>query len=203
MSEIKKQKQKKRKMSKSATMLVIGLLVIFIPCAIYAGILISAALQTGSPILGERFEGDLDPTITKNDISSIETKLATIEGVEEVEVVLLSGQMRINVNVDDALDNEAIESIIDEAYEDVASVLSIEKYFTSNDGKRMYDLAINVYNLVDAEDESMIYYILTKNAMMEEKSVQLVSEPLNADLAADLRGENDVEGADDSQTTTE
>lgn len=198
MSEIKKQKQNKRKMSKSATMLVIGLLVIFIPCAIYAGILISAALQTGSPILGERFDGDLDPAITKNDISSIETKLSSIDGVEEVEVVLLSGQMRVNVNVDDALTNEQIEVIIDEAYEGVTSVLSIDKYFTSNNGKRMYDLAINVYNLVDPEDDSMVYYILTKNAMMEEKTIQLVSEPLNPDLAADLRGENETENTTDT-----
>ena len=198
MSEIKKQKQNKRKMSKSATMLVIGLLVIFIPCAIYAGILISAALQTGSPILGERFDGDLDPAITKNDISSIETKLSSIDGVEEVKVVLLSGQMRVNVNVDDALTNEQIEVIIDEAYEGVTSVLSIDKYFTSNNGKRMYDLAINVYNLVDLEDDSMVYYILTKNAMMEEKTIQLVSEPLNPDLAADLRGENETENTTDT-----
>lgn len=198
MSEIKKQKQNKRKMSKSATMLVIGLLVIFIPCAIYAGILISAALQTGSPILGERFDGDLDPAITKNDISSIETKLSSIDGVEEVEVVLLSGQMRVNVNVDDALTNEQIEVIIDEAYEGVTGVLSIDKYFTSNGGKRMYDLAINVYNLVDPEDDSMVYYILTKNAMMEEKTIQLVSEPLNPDLAADLRGENETENTTDT-----
>ena len=198
MSEIKKQKQNKRKMSKSATMLVIGLLVIFIPCAIYAGILISAALQTGSPILGERFDGDLDPAITKNDISSIETKLSSIDGVEEVEVVLLSGQMRVNVNVDDALTNEQIEVIIDEAYEGVTGVLSIDKYFTSNNGKRMYDLAINVYNLVDPEDDSMVYYILTKNAMMEEKTIQLVSEPLNPDLAADLRGENETENTTDT-----
>lgn len=198
MSEIKKQKQNKRKMSKSATMLVIGLLVIFIPCAIYAGILISAALQTGSPILGERFDGDLDPAITKNDISSIETKLSSIDGVEEVEVVLLSGQMRVNVNVDDALTNEQIEVIINEAYEGVTSVLSIDKYFTSNGGKRMYDLAINVYNSVDPEDDSMVYYILTKNAMMEEKTIQLVSEPLNPDLAADLRGENETENTTDT-----
>ena len=198
MSEIKKQKQNKRKMSKSATMLVIGLLVIFIPCAIYAGILISAALQTGSPILGERFDGDLDPAITKNDISSIETKLSSIDGVEEVKVVLLSGQMRVNVNVDDALTNEQIEVIINEAYEGVTSVLSIDKYFTSNNGKRMYDLAINVYNLVDPEDDSMVYYILTKNAMMEEKTIQLVSEPLNPDLAADLRGENETENTTDT-----
>ena len=198
MSEIKKQKQNKRKMSKSATMLVIGLLVIFIPCAIYAGILISAALQTGSPILGERFDGDLDPAITKNDISSIETKLSSIDGVEEVKVVLLSGQMRVNVNVDDALTNEQIEVIIDEAYEGVTGVLSIDKYFTSNNGKRMYDLAINVYNLVDPEDDSMVYYILTKNAMMEEKTIQLVSEPLNPDLAADLRGENETENTTDT-----
>ena len=56
----------------------------------------------------------------------------------------------------------------------------------------MYDLAINVYNFIKKDDESMIYYILTKNAMMDGESIQCVSEPLDADLAAELRGENIV-----------
>ena len=52
--------------------------------------------------------------------------------------------------------------------------------------------------MVDPEDDSMVYYILTKNAMMEEKTIQLVSEPLNPDLAADLRGENETENTTDT-----
>ena len=79
-----------------------------------------------------------------------------------------------------------------EVYAKVKSELPIGTYFTSGNGKKMYDLAINVYNFIKKDDESMIYYILTKNAMMDGESIQCVSEPLDADLAAELRGENIV-----------
>lgn len=185
----KKTKKAKRRLSKPALALVIGLLIIIIPLTIYGGILISAALQTGSPVEGDRFKGDLDPAITKEDVAKTQEKLANLSGVQDAKIELISGQMRVYLDVEDALTSEEIEEVAKSAYDTVDSVISVSKYFTSKDSRRMYDLSINVYNYVDAENEDMIYYIVTKNAMMEEKSIQLVSEPLNEDLAAELRGE--------------
>lgn len=185
----KKTKKAKRRLSKPALALVIGLLIIIIPLTIYGGILISAALQTGSPVEGDRFKGDLDPAITKEDVAKTQEKLANLSGVQDAKIELISGQMRVYLDVEDALTAEEIEEVAKSAYDTVDSVISVSKYFTSKDSRRMYDLSINVYNYVDAENEDMIYYIVTKNAMMEEKSIQLVSEPLNEDLAAELRGE--------------
>ena len=184
-----KKTKTKRKLSKPALALVIGLLIIIIPLTIYGGILVSAALQTGSPVEGDRFKGDLDPEITKEDATKVQEKLNNLSGIEDAKIELISGQMRIYLDVEDKLTAEEIEELAKSAYDTVDSVLSVDKYFTSKDSRRMYDLAINVYNFVDSENEDMIYYIVTKNAMMEEKSIQLVSEPLNEDLAAELRGE--------------
>lgn len=207
-TETKKPAKKvKRKLSKAAVSLVIGLLIIIIPLTIYAGILISASLQTGAPVEGDRFKGDLDPAITDEDVSKIIDKIKGMSGskIDNVEIELISGQMRVYVDANDSLTGEELETLVDDVYYIVDSVTSVDKYFTSQSSRRMYDLAINVYNFVDAENEDMIYYILTKNAMMEEKTVQLVSEPLNEDLAAELRGElsEDVESEEETEEEIE
>lgn len=195
----KSNKKPKRQLSKPALALVIGLLIIIIPCTIYGGILIHAVLQNNKPVEGDRFKGDLDPKISKDDIAKIEDKLKNLSNVESVKVEVSSGQMRIYLDTKDSLSDEDVEEVAKSAYDLVDSVCSINKYFTSKDSKRMYDLSINAYNFIDSENEDMIYYIVTKNAMMEDKDIQLVSEPLNPELAAELRGElteEEVEGED-------
>ena len=192
MSETKKTKNKKRKLSRAALIIICGIIIILIPCLILGGILLSAALQTGNPIFGDRYKGDLEPAITETNMENIEKSVSSISGVEKCDAVLTSGQLRINVDTKDSLSSEEIETLVDEVYAKVKSELPIGTYFTSGNGKKMYDLAINVYNFIKKDDESMIYYILNKNAMMDGESIQCVSEPLDADLAAELRGENIV-----------
>ena len=67
----------------------------------------------------------------------------------------------------------------------------------------MYDLAINVYNFVDANNENMTYYILTKNSKMEAYSLQCVSEPVDEDLAKELRGETVTPVEEDNENVEE
>ena len=57
----------------------------------------------------------------------------------------------------------------------------------------MYDLSINVYNYIASDNDGMMYYILTKNSNMEKFSIQLVSDPVDEQLAKELRGELEVE----------
>ncbi len=184
-------KRAKRRLSKSGIVLIVGLIIILVPCLIFGWILVSAALQTGTPIFGDRYEGDLEPAITDDDLSRVESAVKGISGVQDVTTTLISGQLRVNVDMDDALTSEEINALLPDMYNAVDGVLSVSTYFTSTEDKKMYDLAINVYNFVDAEDENMIYYIVTKNAMMENYSTQLVSEPIDAELASDLRGEGE------------
>lgn len=204
MSEIKKDTdlnktvKKKRKLSKPAIFLIVGIIIIVVPCLIFGGILLSSAMNTGTPIFGDRYEGDLDPAITSEDMSKIKGEIEALEGVESVDVVLPSGQLRVNINTDDSLSKDEIKELINSAYEIVKADLPLETYFTSSDTKKMYDLAINAYNFINAEDDGMIYYELTKNAMSENEIIQLVSEPLNPELVEEIEAAQNPETAEDT-----
>jgi len=193
----KTNKKNKKFLSRPAIVLLIGLLIIIVPLAVFGGILWDAQRNSSNPELGDRFENDLDPAITDEDISKLETVISSMSNVENVEINMTTAQLRINVDTTDSLDQESILAMVNEIYEKVNSYLPISKYFTSTDTMRMYDLSINVYNKI-SDDDSMIYYILTKNAMMDSAETQLVSEPINADLANELTHSEELYGTDPS-----
>ena len=183
-------KHKKKELDRSTVILITGLVLIAIPCLILGWILISASLDTGTPILGDRFQGDLDPAITSEQISQIETQVASEGSVDSVTVELATATLRIYVDAADSLSEEEATALSQTVYQDVTSVLPESTYFTSTSSKKMYDLEIHVYNdLSLAGTEGYMYVIRTKNAAMEQAEVQTVSKPLDADLAQQLRDE--------------
>ena len=189
MTEKKPARAPKRKLSKAAIVLIVDCCIIGIPLLVYGGILLSAQLQTGTPIFGDRFDGDLDPAISDENIRNLETEISSMSGVESVDIELTSAQFRINVDTDDNMSVDRIESLVDGIYTRVNQELPINTYFTSSDGKKMYDLAISGYNFIDSDNEDMNYVLLTKNGNMTSPQKQVVSEPLDSELAAELRGE--------------
>lgn len=190
MKENKQKIKKGKKLSKPAIVLIVGLCIILIPLTVFGGILLKAQLQTGKPIFGDRFVGDLDPAITNQQMTDIENEIKQLKDVEGVTVVMTSAQLRINIDTKDTMTAKEMDLLLDDAYIIVNKKLPISTYFTSTDSKRMYDLAINAYNFIDRDDESMVYVILTKNAMMDNWEKQVLSEPLDSELASELRGEN-------------
>lgn len=202
MNENKQVTKARKKLSKSALVLIIGLCIIGIPLLVYGGILLQAQLQTGTPIFGDRFVGDLDPAITDSEMSELETELGSLSKVESVNIELASAQMRVNIDTVDSITTEDLEALLEEAYDVINRKLPISTYFTSTDSKKMYDLAINAYNYIDSEDEGMNYVLLTKNAMMSTYSIQVVSEPLDSELASELRGETPSSTAEPEPTET-
>ena len=183
-------KHKKKELDRSTVILITGLVLIAIPCLILGWILISASLDTGTPILGDRFQGDLDPAITSEQISQIETQVASEGSVDSVTVELATATLRIYVDAADSLSEEEATALSQTVYQDVASVLPESTYFTSTSSKKMYDLEVHVYNdLSLAGTDGYMYVIRTKNAAMEQAEVQTVSKPLDADLAQQLRDE--------------
>lgn len=183
-------KHKKKELDRSTVILITGLVLIAIPCLILGWILISASLDTGTPILGDRFQGDLDPAITSEQISQIETQVASEGSVDSVTVELATATLRIYVDAADSLSEEEATALSQTVYQDVTSVLPESTYFTSTSSKKMYDLEVHVYNdLSLAGTEGYMYVIRTKNAAMEQAEVQTVSKPLDADLAQQLRDE--------------
>ena len=187
-----REKKKKKKMSKGGLVLLIGCIIILIPCLVFGGILLSASLQTGKPVVGSRFDNDLVPEIKDDDLKAVENSVLGLSGVEKCDVVLKSAQLRVNVDVSDSLAPEQIESLCLDVYNVVDAKLPVLTYFSATSSMKMYDLSINVYNFVDGNSDQMCYYILTKNSQMSEYSIQCVSEPMDEDLAKDLRGENDL-----------
>ena len=185
-----KQVKGKKKLSKGALVLIISLIIILIPCLIFGGILISAALESGKPVDGNRFKGDLNPAITSSNTSSIKNSIEALSGVEKCDIELTSAQYRVNVDTVDTLTDKQIEDLCVDIYNIVNKELPMATYFTASSSEKMYDLAVNVYNKIDDDN---IYYILTKNSKMDTYSVQCVSSDVDEELASDLRGENDIE----------
>lgn len=185
-----KQVKGKKKLSKGALVLIISLIIILIPCLIFGGILISAALESGKPVDGNRFKGDLNPAITSSNTSSIKNSIESLSGVEKCDIELTSAQYRVNVDTVDTLTDKQIEDLCVDIYNIVNKELPMATYFTASSSEKMYDLAVNVYNKIDDDN---IYYILTKNSKMDTYSVQCVSSAVDEELASDLRGENDIE----------
>ena len=184
--------KQKRKLSKSALILIIGILIILIPCLIFAGILLSSAMESNKPVIGKRFENDLQTKITNSDASDVEKAIETIAGVEKVEVDgIETGQLVVLIDAIDSYTSEEINNIANEAYDKVVSILPVQTYFTASESNKNYDLAIHVYNRNSANDDydSWSYTILTKNSKMELPTTQIVSQAKDENLAKELRGE--------------
>ena len=185
-------KKEKKRLSRSALVLIVGLIIIAIPVCIFVGLLGISALQTGSPREGSRFDNDLDPTITSDDVSNLQQKLSILGQVENVEVVLSEGQLRIFIDTNDNLTEEQVDSILTSAYNAVNSSLPITKYFTATESKKMYDLQINVYTTAEASEigaaNSRQYKLLHKNSAEETYGIDDLAHPKDPSLAAELEG---------------
>lgn len=192
--EIKTDNDKKtKKLSKSAIVLIVGLCIIAIPCIVFLGIILSASLKTGKPILGDRFKNDLVNEISKSHCADIEKDIKALSNVELVEVELpQTGRLVVSVDVSDSLSEEETTKLAESIYETVIKTLPVNTYFTATDNARMYDLTINVYTQAQASD-TRTYIIVTKNSQIELPSYQVVSKPLNEELAKELRGETQEE----------
>lgn len=185
---------KNKKLSKSGLILIIGSVIIAIPCIIFALILGISALQTGSPRDGSRFSGDLVNEITKTDVKEIETQLSSFTNTEKVTVTLSEGQLKVFIDCDDSLSEEKVDKILTDAFNAVIFKLPIGTYFTKTDTAKMYDLQINVYTSMDSENR--VYKFLHKNAAEENYSIDDLANPKDPKIAAELQGialDEDVE----------
>ncbi|MDO5438974.1 MAG: hypothetical protein Q4F09_02945 [Erysipelotrichaceae bacterium] len=205
MSETKTKTTKKRKLSKAAIILILGLLIILIPLGVFGSVLLHSWITNNNPVVGDRFANDLDPAITDDNMKTIKSQISSISGVEKVEIVMTTSQMRVNIDTADNLSQEQIANIAQDAYQKVNGVTPIATYFTSTNEKKMYDLAINVYNYIKENDETMIYVLLTKNSKMQKPETQVVSEPVNPELAYELThvGETPETTPETTEETTE
>ena len=112
---------------------------ICIPFVILGSILISASKATGTPVLGNRYENDLNPAITQEQLAAIESKVVSDNQVESVDVKLVTATLRIYVDMQDSLNEEEASALANSVYEAVTSTLDVNTYFTKTGTKKMYD----------------------------------------------------------------
>ena len=161
-------------------------------------------MQTGTPREGSRFDGDLDPAITDANIESLKTKLDALSSVENLEVVLSQGQLRIFIDTVDTLSEEQVDSLLTSAYNAVNSELPISTYFTATESKKMYDLQINIYTSPTAseigDDAGRQYKLLHKNSAEETYGIDDLAHPKDPALAAELEGLNETPAGAEGET---
>lgn len=184
----KKAAGKKRNYHTTGFIFWICLILIATPIAVLGWILLSSAMDTGKPVLGNRYEGDLDPAITSEQMTEVEQAVAGLEGIEDSSVRMVTATMRVYADVPDEWGIDDVKSKASEIYETVTGILDPAVYFTQADGRKMYDIEIHVYNLKENRDaDEFVYVIRNKTSSMSEPISSVVSEPLDAELAQQLR----------------
>lgn len=191
---IKKSSKTNNKDKKPNTILWIGLVVILVPCLILLYILLGTKEKAGQPVVGDRFEGELDPGITDEQLNSIREALV-FENAENVEVNLISATLRITINAEDDISSDGALALANSAYDKVMEVLPVETYFTNvkdEEGKmktKMYDIEVQVYNVLKQDNPSnisLIYFVKSKSANMSEPILNNFASPKNEEVANEL-----------------
>ncbi|MDE6195748.1 MAG: hypothetical protein K2F55_02670 [Erysipelotrichaceae bacterium] len=193
--EIKKKEKGEKEPKKHNYLLWIASIVILVPILFLAYIILDTSGKTGEPVVGNRFDNSLNPAITQEQISTIQTNIQ-IEGAVKTQVLLKSATLRVYVQLPDQTGRDAIDAAAEKAFQEVVNQLPIETYFTNGeDGKKMYDLEVHVYNFTpgSAEADWNIYITKSKNAAAKESIVDVLTSPKNQDIANSLLNPETVE----------
>lgn len=182
--------KKKKTTHRTAVLFWICLILVIAPFAVLGWILFSASRDTHTPVLGKRYDGDLDPAITSSQMDDVRNAVAGVSGVDSADVQMQTATLRIYADIADNATADDANNIADAVYAAVTGVLDPNTYFSQANGEKMYDLEINVYTIPErtgVEGENFVYVIDTKTSSMTDPQKQLVSEPIDAELAQQLR----------------
>lgn len=189
--EKKVKKTKDGKPKQNHILVWIAAAVVLIP-TIFVGVVVMTSTENqGEPVTGVRFlEEDLNPAITEEQITQVQEAM-TFDYVESVEVNLKSATLRVNINMEDIVDEvdlELVQNTAQSAYDAIAEILPIDTYFTQkDDGGKMYDLSINVYNYAQIDDEHtadhQVYVCLTKTSASDESVMDVLTQARDSELA--------------------
>lgn len=196
-----KKRKRKRKFAIN-WFIIIAVILIGLPFGALGWILFSASTETGTPQIGERFEGDLAYLIESEQVERLEIEIGGLTDAGKINISMNVATMRIYVEVNEGVNETAAKALQLAIYNKVNEVLPIERYFTNKDEVEQYDLEIYVFR--DLEKDNIIYYRLVKNASAETYIVQNVGKPLDPDFAASLLAQIDdrgTSGTEDSSDT--
>jgi hypothetical protein len=200
----KKTPGKKRKISKihwPTVILILSLVLIAIPTVAIGKVLYDAFAATGTPLFGKRFETDLNPAITQQQLVELENKVSAEALVDDVKITLISATLRVNVDVSDEITHDQLKALATSLYSHVVTVFPPQTYFKMNENSKMYDLELHIYNNLELKDEdSYKYLIFLLNSVMEEPLIQLVSDPKNPEYVKELYDRLNSETDSDEET---
>lgn len=164
------------------------LVLILAPILYFGWMLYSSYRDSRTPVFGNRYDGDLNPAITKAQLETLDQKVGTIEGIEKHWVDLTTATLRVYADVQDDATSEVVQAKADEIYAKIVEDLDPAIYFSQHDGMKMYDIEVHVYNLAENRDsEGFVYGIENKSSKMEAPKFQIMSQPVNAEIAQKLR----------------
>lgn len=187
-------KRKKRK-DWSFYVIIVSLIIIAIPASFLGYHIISATTQTGKPIFGNRFKGDLGAKIEETQLVALEKLALENPLVESAEYSVISATLRANVLMKADVNKEDYKAVSESLYENIKQQLPVETYFTKTSTEKMYDLELNIYNtLSPSEEKPFIYYMMSKSSSSESVNQQFMSESTYPDF---------IESLIDSQTATQ
>jgi len=164
----------------------LSFVVVLIPIGFFGWILYSASVETHIPIIGSRLNNSISVWIDDTKVTTTETKISKLAGVQKAAVTLNVATLRITIDVDDSYTEEQIKQLALSCYEVVNEELPIKTYFSGQGSFKQYDLEINLYNNLDSEN--LVIVTLIKNTKMEEYKLQVVTTPVNKYLADQLKG---------------
>jgi hypothetical protein len=200
----KKTPGKKRKISKihwPTVILILSLVLIAIPTVAIGKVLYDAFAATGTPLFGKRFETDLNPAITQQQLTELENKVSAEALVDDVKITLISATLRVNVDVSDEITHDQLKALATTLYSHVVATFPPQTYFKMNENSKMYDLELHIYNNLELKDEdSFKYLIFLLNSVMEEPLIQLVSDPKNPEYVKELYDRLNSETDSDEET---
>ena len=170
-------------------------IIIMIPVVIVGYVLLASLGGQNRPVEGSRFsKKDLDPAITDDNISTLESALSNIENVEKVSVSLLSATLRVHIDLIDSATDDVASAAINSAYSVINEQLPIDTYFTNKDGSKMYDLEIDSYNyLIDDTHtaDGWTYLKLTKTGASDGPVTDNMTVAKDAELSNQLKAASD------------
>ena len=170
-------------------------IIIMIPVVIVGYVLLTSVGGQNHPVEGNRFsKTDLNPAITDNSISSLESSLASIDNVEKASVNLLSATLRVHIDLVDSATDEVASQALDAAYNVINDQLPIDTYFTNKDDSKMYDLEIDAYNyLIDDTHttDGWTYLKLTKTGASKGSVTDNMTTAKDPELSSELKAASD------------
>lgn len=183
---MKKKKNIFTKMLESKITTLIALVLLLTPVLGFGYIIYRDSSQTGEPVVGSRYDNNLEPKITEEQLSTIKASLVD-EMILSNKVTLKSSTLRVYVEVAEETSKDSIKELAGTVYDLVTEKLPVETYFSNDGSRKMYDLEIHVYNnSTDRSSEEFIYFEIIKSSSVEERIEEFITDAKNEDFKAEV-----------------